>query len=303
MLSLRCNALEELPPSISRLKNLQILNVSQNRLRYLPVELLDLFKPGSALREFLIHPNPLFQTRGLADVPSNSRTGKKVRPTDMLISRSTTGVLRPGPNVCNDFYWSRYVAASPIQYSDTMGNIYSKFKIPEATEEDQTVEVERSKGSEPSSVPYLSKASSHGAIQSTSDKVPSLLELILRSASKSSDLVSVPENLPGEPFRRHRELFLQALEQRDQGGIVCSKCRRTIIEPTARRVEWWEVNLTRVSVDGFWEIDPPLGELNMVPFLSRGCSWSCMTSYKPGKWNVDVDEVEVLGDAGLYITD
>jgi len=61
VLSLRANEIQDLNPAIGRLKNLIELNLSQNRLQYLPYEILDLFSEDSNLQTFQIHPNPFHE--------------------------------------------------------------------------------------------------------------------------------------------------------------------------------------------------------------------------------------------------
>jgi Leucine Rich repeats (2 copies) len=57
VLSLRGNQLRELPPSVGKLSNLKELNLSQNGLRYLPYEILELFSDTSRLNSLHLHPN------------------------------------------------------------------------------------------------------------------------------------------------------------------------------------------------------------------------------------------------------
>ncbi|KAL4920926.1 hypothetical protein BDW62DRAFT_152409 [Aspergillus aurantiobrunneus] len=58
VLSLRNNKLTEIPPAIRRLTQLQELNLSVNRLHFLPWELLWLIKKGD-LKHLTVRPNPL----------------------------------------------------------------------------------------------------------------------------------------------------------------------------------------------------------------------------------------------------
>jgi hypothetical protein len=56
-LSVRHNDLTEIPPAIGRLSNLESLNVANNKLRYLPYEVLKLIQFGK-LSYLLAEPNP-----------------------------------------------------------------------------------------------------------------------------------------------------------------------------------------------------------------------------------------------------
>lgn len=60
VLSLRNNKLTEVPPAIRRLTSLQDVNLSVNRLEYLPWEFLWLIRKGD-LKHLIVRPNPLMQ--------------------------------------------------------------------------------------------------------------------------------------------------------------------------------------------------------------------------------------------------
>lgn len=57
VLSVRHNDLTEIPPAIGRLRNLESLNVANNKLQYLPYEVLELIRFGK-LSYLLAEPNP-----------------------------------------------------------------------------------------------------------------------------------------------------------------------------------------------------------------------------------------------------
>ncbi|KAL6709629.1 hypothetical protein ACN47E_001057 [Coniothyrium glycines] len=60
-LVLRSNNIEELPQQLGQLQNLQVLDVSLNRLRTLPFEIIDMFAPHGSLRRVTTIGNPLLE--------------------------------------------------------------------------------------------------------------------------------------------------------------------------------------------------------------------------------------------------
>ncbi|KAH7013575.1 hypothetical protein EDB80DRAFT_375998 [Ilyonectria destructans] len=281
ILSLRGNKLRELPPAISKLHNLKELNVSQNRLRHLPIELLELLKADSSLHTLVLHPNPFWQPEH--DL-QNEGLGEAQSPNTVLYQYEEDTESLSVPHLV-----SRSLGRSPLQLSNTIGRIFSDFRLP----------------SGPSSLilPVESAAyanSSQTASQATAEMrrnltggsaVPSLLETALRACYRSDQLPDMGYYIP-DGLSHLRELLERAIRQKEAGGLRCSRCSKSIVVPTAEWVEWQEIRTCeRVAQDGPAQVRAvPLsmaeGE-TAVPFIHRGCSWRCgPTNTGKGSWGV-----------------
>ncbi|KAK2591930.1 hypothetical protein QQS21_010372 [Conoideocrella luteorostrata] len=245
ILSVRGNKLTEIPPAIAKLSNLRELNVSQNRLRSLPAELLELFQKD--LRNLTLHPNPFFETATPIEFPS----------IDDALSEHIVGRLV-----------ARCVGRSPLQISDSAGRVLSTFKFPTY---DQSNKV--------SVTPLPSKeaddSESIGPEPLRPSRVPSLVEVALRSCYSTTELPELPHYIP-DGLSHLRELLERAVQQKDTGGISCTHCHRLIIIPALEWVEWHAIN-TCESARGTVYLRPlsSLDNERVVPFLRRGCSWNC----------------------------
>lgn len=274
ILSLRGNKLTELPPAISKLCNLKQLNVSQNRLRYLPAELLNLLGHDGNLRDLVLHPNPFYAP----DKPfEHNRDSHKVVADDTL----------PEPH-----FFTRHLGRSPLQLSDSKGDILSHFKLPSnsvpSTLMPQTIAVDTS-GDDQGEPPAPSMSSHVGSsLRSAPPRpspVPSLVEASLRGCYSSAQLPELQYYMP-DGLPHLRQLLDRAARQREMGGLACWRCKRLLIVPTVEWVEWRELStLTRrwedTSMVRTMEFRPlSLAQDEMaVPFLYRACSWNC----RPGQ--------------------
>jgi hypothetical protein len=307
-LSLRGNGLRELPPSIAKLKNLVYLNVSQNRLRYLPAELLDLISPlieDSKLSNLLIHPNPFYQPSiDKTDEPQTSKAtvhalAKKHAARLSDLARQA-GSLTRGVN--QQRYAPRFLVRSPVQYSDSSGTTYSEFRLPgdkRGTVVKKYIEISGAvPASTPTISPYHSKSSSQSTIASSAaTKVPSLLEVTLRSCHNSPRLAELAACLPEEPYSKLRGYLDLALQQREEGGLECSKCRRMLVVPATQWIEWlqiMEVEYQEPHLDPLVRRQSERYDEQCVPFLRRGCSWKCLPwEYQLEPW-IGGDEKEAI---------
>ncbi|KND87810.1 hypothetical protein TOPH_07600 [Tolypocladium ophioglossoides CBS 100239] len=263
ILSLRGNKLTELPPAISKLCNLKQLNVSQNRLRYLPAELLGLLELGGNLRNLVLHPNPFYEP----DKPfEHNCDSYKVVADD----------TKPEPHF---FTWQ--LGRSPLQLSDSRGEVLSHFKLPSAGMP-QKIAVDAS--GDVQSEPPASSISSHvgSSIRSARPRpspVPSLVQASLRGCYSSAQLPELQYYMP-DGLQHLRQLLDRATRQKEMGGITCSRCKRLLIVPTIEWVEWRELSTCtrrREDIVRVMEVLPlSLAEDEMaVPFLYRACSWNC----------------------------
>ncbi|KAI0017871.1 hypothetical protein F4780DRAFT_564540 [Xylariomycetidae sp. FL0641] len=283
VLSLRNARLTELPPSIKNLRNLQTLNVSLNRLRCLPAELLELLKMPGQLSELSIHPNPFHHADELPPLPDIPGDGFSETRTfefqqDMESSAdSPTGSWRV-----------RILARSPVQYNDSRGVVLSKFRLPSnepgeinaSTAESLIIPTEKldETPTPSSSIRTRTSAGSTGR-----GRVLSLFELALQSCSRTAELPELTSYLsPSAPPRIAQSidrLIQQGEDNANQGDVPCSTCGRRIITPLVEWVEWWYISKLSRSVRDQRLVFVPLSKdrvENAVPFLRRGCSRSCL---------------------------
>lgn len=85
------NQIRYIPPQIANLKNLQALVLSQNKLTYLPAEMLDM-----RLATLILTPNPWLKPPDTPPAPEARRTdGVEGPPPETLSSTSSTTTLMP----------------------------------------------------------------------------------------------------------------------------------------------------------------------------------------------------------------
>lgn len=289
VLSLRGCKLRELPPAIGRMRKLRTLNLAQNLLRSLPAELLDLMAPSSALGELLLQGNQFFQASDLPRLVDLNNFGAEGSAEKNLFE---TGAL------ARNGIAARHLARSPVHYLTTSGREESDFRLdPEAV----TVPTERREGAKnssslvtpPSSAPSHSKSTGRRNLaDAQGSRVPSLMELSLRSAYNSSDLGELPDYLPTQ-MSGLRTLLERAADVKEAGGMRCFKCKKPFVVPTAQWLEWWQVCMienTQREGENLLKARPwtDSSEENdgAVPFLRRGCSWKCgPADISEGRWS------------------
>ncbi|RFU79803.1 leucine-rich repeat [Trichoderma arundinaceum] len=279
VLSLRGNKLTELPSSISRLCNLKQLNISQNRFRHLPAEFLDLFKPGGKLHDLALFVNPFLQPK---------------RRTPSIADGDHEAQLRPAPCTahmyekivdCDEIprYLTQWLGRSPLQFSDSKGQILSGFRLPLAGESpvpELPVAVASDQfGLSVSDSPRSSLSFQKG--ETRPSVVPSLVEIALQSCYGSSQLRDLESYMP-DGLSHLQRLLQRASSQKDMGGLACSTCGKMMVVPPIEWLEWRELRVSTVLSDPEDEttdvITKPFtnNENEMaVPFLYRACSWRC----------------------------
>ncbi|KAJ0278265.1 hypothetical protein Brms1b_010052 [Colletotrichum noveboracense] len=290
VLSLRGCRLRELPPAIGKMRKLKTLNLAQNLLRYLPAELLDLMAAPSSLVELLLQGNHFFQN---ADLP-------RLSDMDNLTAEDPEGknlleAWREGFSGTA----GRFFARSPVHYLDTSGFSHSDFRLdPEAV----MVPIDRPEGdgaslvTPPSSAPYHSKSAGRSVMSTQGSRVPSLMELALRSAYKTSNLEELPDYIPEMP--KLQGLLERAADQKEVGGQTCCACKKPFVAPTVQWLEWWQVCLveSRQREGNHFLRSRPWTDLleendGAVPFLRRGCSWKCgPAEIREGQWSIRLVE-------------
>lgn len=277
VLSLRGNQFEELPPGIGKLANLKELNLSQNCLRCLPFEILDLFSNTSRLNSLSLHPNPFYQPQFLPN-PEDDNQGEKLRYKIGL--RNYVGPQRRRGAICcvcpghgrrpwNSLWNVTYQARSEVRYLDINGSLVKGPTFPDGS----------------SSIPVADANETPQPPTSRGDlsRAPSLLEVALNACSRTSQLPHLPSYLPDDSPAILLELLAYAEVKKDSGGSKCTTCGRDFIVPRTEWIEWWEI--AKVPDDHkMTSAASPLRQTenerdvleSMVPLIRRGCSWLCV---------------------------
>lgn len=309
VLSLRNTQLAELPPAIGNLRNLKTLNVSLTRLRYLPAELLDLMAFEGKLKELIVHPNPFHQPDQRHDYDTLFPILNE-EPEDVVVLHETDGsgaydgkivrawlergdklkgVKEPPPCASLPMeIWQMLLAArSPIQFTDSRGVRVSQFTLPRLPTEDDVaplvVETE-----DLTSSPALPRAAREiTTTAATFSRVPSLMEIALRSCSRFGQREQLPGYLEGcDPHHLAdtlHDLNAQADANGNAGTVPCSTCRKLVVKPLAQWIEWWDLGTVALRDKA------PIGSANAsesdkkqsVPFMKRACSWGCLPEPAP----------------------
>ncbi|KAK0730011.1 hypothetical protein B0H67DRAFT_503119 [Lasiosphaeris hirsuta] len=276
VLSLRGNRLTELPPAIASLKNLETLNIAQNKLRSLPGELLSLMKAGSKLTDVQLHPNPFYQPR----VPNYCPSGMEE------YERGTFGP-KGDADMCESWhgFTTTLLARTPVQFS-YHSTVVSRFEFPTATslpahlrklDLEELWFLEIPKVIRKTIGPLLDEPRA-----STPKGAPPLFEMALRAAARYPDRESTKCMLGERGVPRHfTPAFERAAHIFDMGSQTCCVCGRDTIMPLTEWVEFREVQRTHVVVMGQTENWYSTrvsnnGDEHCVPFVRKGCSWSCI---------------------------
>ncbi|KAK9423725.1 hypothetical protein SUNI508_13918 [Seiridium unicorne] len=292
-LSLRNTKITEIPPAVGRLQNLQTLNVSMNRLRWLPGELLDLLTYPSKLKELMIDPNPFHLPNEEGELDSEIENEWKGLENALVLNEEPLGhgttvrklwldrqdALKddteyPAFNTKRKWIWQAAIRArTPMQFDDSRGIVTSNFSIPGKLNPGTTLETEDL--GQPPRTP-LTRASSTAR---NSSRVPSLLELALKACSRTSQLPHLPSYLPEDVPKHLPDLLHRILAQADAnanaGDLPCSKCRRRVIVPVAQWIEWWHLWKVNLPTDTVKELQS-FDSNGIIPFLKRACSYRCL---------------------------
>ncbi|KAH6657038.1 hypothetical protein BKA67DRAFT_655332 [Truncatella angustata] len=295
-LSLRNGKLTEIPPAIGKLRNLKTLNISLNRLRSLPSELLDLMTYPSKLKELMINPNPFVLPLQNSVIELEGETTEWEGPEHALLlgerlwdeGRTVSKIwLDRREGLCNDteypelhdkrnWTWrAKIIARTPIQFEDSRGFNISKHALPESWLSTETV-LPTENLAEPPALPLARVASTKTC---NASRVPSLMELALKSCSRTSQLPQLPSYLPDDAPSHLPDLLRRIATQADAnsnaGDLPCSRCQRRVIVPAAQWIEWWnygKINIDEASSQPSYAMDSH----GVVPFLKRACSYRCL---------------------------
>ena len=281
VLSLRGNRLEELPPSIASLKNLQVLNIAQNSLRCLPAELLELMQKGSLLQDLQLHPNPYYQP----EERSYCRWGT---------AEYEEQTFDPAPEFEVETAWSGITTVlrsrTPVQFMDSAQRIRSAFSFPLAgvdlpydsrkLEQEDFWEV-----AVPKDNSLRNRTHESNPVRRRRGP-PSLFEVALRAAMSAPEVDQLSSLLVDEDVPEHLSRVMdKAVDIHQMGGQRCCVCHRETWSPAAEWLEFREVLRTTVKLverDGTQtEVEQSTkmannGDESWVPFMRKGCSWSCI---------------------------
>ncbi|KAK4200581.1 hypothetical protein QBC40DRAFT_200051 [Triangularia verruculosa] len=243
VLTLRNNDLTEIPTCIGKLRNLKTLNLAQNKLKYLPSEILRLMGDEGKLEMLQTVSNPWWMAEKLSFQSVMEHAG-------------------PNPLI-----------RTPVEFLDSNGRIYSRFRLPlsddDLAESTSSLELEVEHPSElemPKEVSYTEQ----DAKRLLNPKgARSLFEYALKTLTKlpEPELAEVDCWLEVDEGYPHglRETLNLAADAHRSGGLTCSVCRRGMVVPLTRWVEFHRTS-------GATKLDREL----LVPFLKIGCSWRCV---------------------------
>lgn len=103
-----------------------------------------------------------------------------------------------------------------------------------------------------------------------STKVPSLMETVLRAASKQPSLYMFVANMPEDLPSTLAMLLRHTLRVKEAEGQMCSVCQRMYIVPRTEWIEWWSFGTD--DDNQYW-----------IPFIRYGCSSSCFVNHEARK--------------------
>jgi hypothetical protein len=297
-LKLRGNGIEELPPQISKLHNLQELDVSLNKLQWLPFEILEMLAPHGKLEHLTTLGNPLLERvtqnryRKLDERITFTESSKDVYPRlktcsdpealvwhirflesmgkylDAVNSKYTVGgsngderifAHHPAARVVADQPTSRFIGRTLVSYFDQTGQLTRGSPAqPCPITNDYAVIVETDEGT------YGAPSSPIFAPPAAS-RVPSLLTMSVITALRNITVHETRKSL-GEPVPYDADaIFVQATH--NDGGVgfgyfhKCHVCKKDYIVARAQWIEFWSTSFTV-----------------FYPFQVKVCSWGCVPS-------------------------
>ncbi|KAL1645664.1 hypothetical protein SLS61_008224 [Didymella pomorum] len=294
-LKLRDNGIEELPPQINKLQNLQELDISLNKLRSLPFELLEMLTPHGKLERLVTLGNPLLEripqsryrkldecvtfTKSTKDIFHRLRTcpdpealvwhirflESMGQHLEAVNSKYTVGgsnrderifAHHPAARVVADEPTSRFIGRTLVSYFDqTSQLIRGSPAQPSTTTNDYTVIVETDEGT-------YGAPSSPIFAPSADSRIPSLLTMSVTTALQKITVQETLEMLDGAVPYDADAIFAQA--RHNDAGVdfgyfhKCHVCEKDYIVARAEWIEFWSTSFT------------------FYPFKVKVCSWGCV---------------------------
>lgn len=249
MLSVRSNELTELPAAINRLRRLTELNASNNALRSLPYEMLDLFSCSSRIKILHLHPNPFYE------------------PTT---SDDSTPPLLPVEVVSDERTWGSKTCDNPEHDHPRHSEWRRRFKC-------------RSKVKFFDSHGSLVKGPAASPARPASN-VPSLLELCVKTWANTPNMPNLDEYLNGDYPEKLQHVLddARSLRETEAPERKCTICDRKFVIPRTEWVEWWELEQSPSGpVTSEENVRPRDIIESQLPFMRRGCSWRCLPPKRP----------------------
>lgn len=239
VLSVRDNQLISLLPSISHLRNLVELNLSNNCLQWLPYELKKLAINPNQLK---IAGNPLLLANvdhpggqppnhaiKVENIKANFQDGMWLRRITAVTPLDKFGSARGATGRTSMFHAS--IRSSPPMVDPEWLKAYVPCEEP---------------------LPILEHAT----------QVPSLIETVLRTASRHPVIYTLVADLP-EDLPPMLGMFLRhALRLKEAERQKCSVCAKVYCVPCTEWIEWWSFGID--ADNKAW-----------IPFIRFGCSPSC----------------------------
>ena len=289
-LVLRDNSITELPSHISRLRNLEELDVALNRLTCLPYELLEMLTPKGKLQRLITLGNKLIDrmpqdryqdlaTLALSAAPSTNiwKYLQAVSPDHEALAwyyRYNESLARTVAGERNmDIFTHRSTLFHQEGRTDRLHNI--AHTLPSYF--DQAGRLLRGSPAQPQSTKGTydcivhTEAGAFGAPDNmfappTTTRVPSLLTYSLNTALVNISVDETYDKLDEYVDQPDVAAILMKAEENDNGGFgyfrKCHTCKRDYI---VARAEWIE----------FWSICAEFST-TFHPFKVRVCSWGCV---------------------------
>ncbi|KAJ4380357.1 hypothetical protein N0V86_004668 [Didymella sp. IMI 355093] len=295
-LTLRGNNIEELPPQIRQLSNLRELDVSLNKLQYLPFELLEMLAPHGKLERLTTLGNPLLERvshnryRKLDERVTFTSSAQSIYPrlqscpdpealvwhiryiesmANFLAAvelKYTTGgratderkfPYHPATRVIADQAASRYIGRSLVSYLDQTGQLIKGSPAqPSPNTNDYPVIVETDEGAY--GVPSFPIFAPPAA-----SCIPSLLTMSVTTALRNITVQETRDRL-GDPVPFDADaIFARAKYNNADAGFgyfhQCHVCKKDYIVARAEWIEFWSTSFTV-----------------FYPFKVKVCSWGCV---------------------------
>ncbi|KAL8794919.1 MAG: hypothetical protein Q9195_002501 [Heterodermia aff. obscurata] len=284
-LDFESNSITEILPSIKHFRQLEVLDLSKNRLNWLPFEIFQLLP--STFDISLFFPNPYVRPLGTPCLSEDEFCSTQLdgRREASLMSRTRTAYLSisglsvpgwlPSPSECIQ-------KATSSVYSASM-------RAPTAPQKLRT---------------------------------PSLFEVALRGCYRCANLAQLPFLLPSQSPPSISRALKMTWRVKASGGQEYSVCGKFYIVPRTEWLEWWHERCAVAGLDSegssagesspggssfegsSFEDSSPEGSSHEdslperyarpVPYIRRGCSWACAP-------DEDYSDGKVVGKDGVEI--